>query len=108
MGERTSLNEVFIIANTREDEDTCLKKDDDQVYESKVLLNGSGHLLQDVRQFEHEEHKSHCLASPPKQWYYVERPPSLLHNTHEWNLSGEFEVPRFKVSQLEETLVSQM
>ncbi len=83
MGERTSLNEVFIIANTREDEDTCLKKDDDQVYESKVLLNGSGHLLQDVRQFEHEEHKSHCLASPPKQWYYVERPPSLLHNTHE-------------------------
>jgi len=23
MGERTNLNEVFIIANTREDEDTC-------------------------------------------------------------------------------------
>ncbi len=44
MGERTSLSKVFIIANTREDEDTCLEKDDDQVYENKVLLNGIGQL----------------------------------------------------------------
>ncbi len=83
MGERTNLSEVFIIANTREDGDTCLEENDDQVYESKVLLDGGGQVLQDVRPFEHDKHKSHCLASPPQYWYYVEMPFNLLHNTHE-------------------------
>jgi hypothetical protein len=107
-GWEDKLSEVFIIANTREDGDTCLEENDDQVYESKVLLDGGGQVLQDVRPFEHDKHKSHCLASPPQYWYYVEMPFNLLHNTHEWSLSGEFGVPRFKVNQLEETLVSQM
>jgi len=53
-----------------------------------------------------EEHKSHCLTSPPQQMVLCKMTFGLLQNTHEWNLSGEFGVPRFKASQLEKKLVN--